>query len=107
MTYLEKVKAEILRDSNIRIATAKAILAEAESHKAIILELLSESTSEMVADLMVLNARFDEYSALADKEVIHTVQWQGQCSGPCKFCSHGHSGNHTFSDTDCGYCSCN
>jgi hypothetical protein len=69
MTYLDKVKAEILRDTNARISIAKATLAEAESHKNIILALLNESTAEMVADLMKLNTKFAEYSTMVANEL--------------------------------------
>jgi hypothetical protein len=48
MNAMVQLRAKILADSNARIETAKATLAEAEAHKASVLALLAGSRAELV-----------------------------------------------------------
>ena len=60
MNAMTQIRAKILADSNARIETAKATLAEAEAHKAIVLDLLAKGREELVEDLATIPASLGE-----------------------------------------------
>ena len=69
MDYFTKVRAEIERDADARIATAKAILAEAETHKATVLALLAETRAELVEDVVRVQTKVRAYNASLGESV--------------------------------------
>jgi hypothetical protein len=79
MNAMRKLRGMILADSNARIETAKAILAEAEAHKAIVLDLLAKGREELVEDLATVEKK---------------LPWAGSCQQDSDdvaiVCTHGH-----------------
>jgi hypothetical protein len=68
MNAMRKLRGLILADSNARIETAKAVLAEAEAHKAIVLDLLAKGREELVENLAEAEAHMNDGNGKIDIE---------------------------------------